>query len=77
MVGIVNDELTYTPFQHATKKNASISKDMLENDPGAIGIAAVCEDAAAVLRSEAFGSFAGDMVECFFFRNREVDMSER
>jgi 6-phosphofructokinase 1 len=30
MVGIVNDELTYTPFIHATKKNNPISKDMLE-----------------------------------------------
>lgn len=30
MIGIVNDQLTYTPFIHATKKNSTISKDMLE-----------------------------------------------
>jgi 6-phosphofructokinase 1 len=30
MVGIVNDQITYTPLENAVKENAKISRDMLE-----------------------------------------------
>jgi len=30
MAGIVHDEVVYTPFEHAVKKNATMSRDMLQ-----------------------------------------------